>query len=263
MDFSSSTAMGKLDWQLVLLGRAELGVKGQGERSGVDPPGEDEGKRKGGEESDMGGRDLEHWHMEMEEREGREGGEGEGRKVTRSDREREGGMRERWRKGWAEQGMLLIHRFDLADGLRSQLVCVHVRVHTCLHAYVCVCVSVRTRERVWASCALFARRGHSNTNPHKQVHPLHHREISHLSDLSYNQQINDQNILLGWLVIVSVKGSNYVSTVKAPLSLIGCKRKKQTCLLAQLLTLFLCSFNMKFQLSISGENVCIYMCVYM
>ncbi len=37
--------------------------------------------------------------MEMEEREGREGGEGEGRKVTRSDRERESRVGERWRKG--------------------------------------------------------------------------------------------------------------------------------------------------------------------
>lgn len=38
--------------------------------------------------------------MEMEERKGRERGEAEGRKVTRSDRasERERGMGERWRK---------------------------------------------------------------------------------------------------------------------------------------------------------------------
>lgn len=35
--------------------------------------------------------------MEMEKRRGREGGEDEGRKVIRSDRER--GMGERWRKG--------------------------------------------------------------------------------------------------------------------------------------------------------------------
>ena len=59
---SSSTATGKLDWQLVLLG-GEGGweQRGRTTRSGVDPPGEDEGKRKGGEEeSDMGRRDLEH-----------------------------------------------------------------------------------------------------------------------------------------------------------------------------------------------------------
>lgn len=38
-----------------------VGAKGQAKGSGVDPPGEDEGKRKGGEEeSDMGARDLEH-----------------------------------------------------------------------------------------------------------------------------------------------------------------------------------------------------------
>lgn len=42
-------------------GKSRVGAKGQGKGSGVDPPGEDEGKRKGGEEeSDMGGRDLEH-----------------------------------------------------------------------------------------------------------------------------------------------------------------------------------------------------------
>lgn len=38
-----------------------VGATGQAKRSGIDPPGEDEEKRKGGkEESDMGGRDLEH-----------------------------------------------------------------------------------------------------------------------------------------------------------------------------------------------------------
>lgn len=38
-----------------------VGAKGQAKGSGVDPPGEDDGKRKGGEEeSDMGARDLEH-----------------------------------------------------------------------------------------------------------------------------------------------------------------------------------------------------------
>lgn len=38
--------------------------------------------------------------MEMEESKGREGGEDEGRKVTRSDRVREReGWGERWRKG--------------------------------------------------------------------------------------------------------------------------------------------------------------------
>lgn len=48
---------------------SRVGAKGQAKRSGVDPPGENEEKRKRGEEkSDMGGRDLEHWHMEMEER---------------------------------------------------------------------------------------------------------------------------------------------------------------------------------------------------
>lgn len=42
-------------------GKSRVGAKGQGKRSEVDPPGEDEGKRKGGEkESDMGGRDLDH-----------------------------------------------------------------------------------------------------------------------------------------------------------------------------------------------------------
>lgn len=42
-------------------GKSRVRAKGQGKRSEVDPPGEDEGKRKRGEEeSDMGGRDLEH-----------------------------------------------------------------------------------------------------------------------------------------------------------------------------------------------------------
>ena len=85
--------------------------------------------------------------MEMEEKKGREGGKDEGRKVTCSDTERE------------------------RDGEKDE-VC------PCRQCAASVCVSKRE-----FLCGLFARQGQGNTNTHKQLHPLHHREISHLSDL--------------------------------------------------------------------------------
>lgn len=83
--YISTIILFRVDWQLVLLGRAEkeqrVRAKGrelthQEKRKGVE------------EESDRGGKNLYHWHMEMQGSKRREGEVDEGRKVTRSDRER-------------------------------------------------------------------------------------------------------------------------------------------------------------------------------
>ena len=97
----------------------------------------------------------------------------------------------------------------------------------------CVCnVCVWESESVFISspsklCLIFQPRSRPQEHTHKQVHPSHHREISHLSNLNHNQQINGPNILLGWLVKVSVKGLTCVSSVELPLTLIVCERKTQ------------------------------------
>lgn len=147
--------------------------------SGVDPSGEqgreEEGRRKMKViwEEGTGITDTRRWRR-------REGGKDEGRKVTRADGERETGWVGDGGEGRMERGALLISHFDLADDRRSQLV--NMRESVC--------------ARVWGgrlSRPCSARWGQGSAN-HKQDHPLHHREFSHLSNVDYNQQIKNTRL---------------------------------------------------------------------
>lgn len=153
------------------------GAKGQAERSGG--WGEEEA---GEEKSDMGGRDLEHWHIEMERRKWRED---EGRKVTRSNRGREGrkeGKMDKWTRGVR----------DAADPpvwpcrqSASQLGCVHARPLTCTH------ILPHERALLYLPSGVGSARTHTDTSLSGAQ-----REISRLSNLNCNQQIDEQTSCL-------------------------------------------------------------------
>lgn len=209
-----------------------VGAKGQAKRSGVDPPGEDEGRRRGKWYGRKGQGALTHG-------DGREKGKG-GRRGwgQNSDTLRERGMGERWRKGWGEQGVLLIHLFDLADSLPSQLVlmfkCTHVHMHLCMWRKS-LSVFISTLSRLGFICQ--AGSGQHTQTHKKNLIPLHHREISHLSNLNFNKQMYDQKFGLGDWSKYLWKAHSCVSIIKLTLSLKLYGRKKETCLLVWLIIL--------------------------